>query len=81
MWSNPGDTVLTPFMGVGSEICGAIINGRRGVGIELKSTYYRQALKNIAAASTTKSDAKMMFAIADHAGETDAVEVDAEDAA
>lgn len=47
MWSNPGETVLTPFMGVGSEVYGAVINGRRGIGIELKPTYYRQAVKNL----------------------------------
>jgi DNA modification methylase len=48
MWSNPGDVVLTPFMGVGSEVYGAVKLGRRGVGIELKPSYYRQAVKNIA---------------------------------
>ena len=48
--SNPGETVLTPFMGVGSEVYGAIVNGRRGVGIELKASYYRQAVKNVDAA-------------------------------
>lgn len=46
MWSNPGETVLTPFMGVGSEVYGAIANGRKGVGAELKSAYYSQAVKN-----------------------------------
>lgn len=50
MWSNPGETVLTPFMGVGSEVYGAVINGRKGVGIELKESYYRQAVKNLAEA-------------------------------
>jgi DNA modification methylase len=50
LWSNPGETVLTPFMGVGSEVYGGVCAGRRGVGIELKSTYYNQALKNIGAA-------------------------------
>lgn len=48
--SNPGETVLTPFMGVGSEIYGALLNGRKGIGIELKESYYKQALKNISAA-------------------------------
>ncbi len=48
IWSNPGDTILTPFMGVGSEVYGAVLNGRRGVGIELKPSYYRQAVKNLA---------------------------------
>ena len=47
LWSNPGERVLTPFMGVGSEVFGAIINDRKGVGIELKPTYYRQALMNV----------------------------------
>jgi len=47
--SNPGETVLSPFMGVGSEIYGAVSAGRRGVGIELKPEYYAQAKKNLAA--------------------------------
>jgi len=47
MWSNPGETVLTPFMGVGSEVYGAVQAGRRGVGIELKPSYYRQAVRNL----------------------------------
>lgn len=48
MRSNPGETVLTPFMGVGSEVYGAVLNHRRAIGIELKETYYRQAVKNVA---------------------------------
>jgi DNA modification methylase len=47
MWSNEDETVLTPFMGVGSEVYGALINDRKAVGIELKPSYYRQAEKNI----------------------------------
>lgn len=47
LWSNPGENVLTPFMGVGSEVYGAVINDRRGIGIELKEAYYRQAVKNV----------------------------------
>jgi DNA modification methylase len=49
LWSNPGENILTPFMGVGSEVCGAIVNGRRGIGVELKPSYYQQSKKNIAA--------------------------------
>lgn len=45
--SNPGETVFTPFMGVGSEVYGAVRLGRKGVGVELKPTYYRQAVKNL----------------------------------
>lgn len=47
LWSNPGETVLTPFMGVGSEAWSAVRNGRRAIGIELKQTYYRQSAKNM----------------------------------
>lgn len=49
--SNPGETVLTPFLGVGSEAYGAIINGRRAIGIELKRAYFQQAVKNCAEAA------------------------------
>jgi DNA modification methylase len=49
LWSNPGETVLTPFMGVGSEVHEAVAQGRRAVGVELKPSYYRQAVKNLAA--------------------------------
>ena len=52
LWSNPGENVLTPFMGVGSEVYGAVRSGRRGIGVELKPSYYRQAVKNVAAAAT-----------------------------
>lgn len=48
--SNPGETVFTPFMGVGSEVYGAVINGRRGIGVELKESYFRQAKLNCEAA-------------------------------
>lgn len=48
LWSNPGENVLTPFMGVGSEVYSAVRAGRRGIGIELKPSYYRQAVKNLA---------------------------------
>jgi DNA modification methylase len=48
--TNPGEVVLTPFMGVGSEVYGALINGRRGIGIELKPAFYKQALLNLAKA-------------------------------
>lgn len=49
LWSNPGEVVLTPFMGVGSECYGAVLNDRKAVGIELKPSYYRQAVRNMAA--------------------------------
>jgi DNA modification methylase len=48
LWSNPGEVVLTPFMGVGSECYGALLNGRKAIGIELKPSYYQQAVRNLA---------------------------------
>ncbi len=47
LWSNPGEVVLTPFAGVGSEVYGAVLNGRKGLGVELKESYYRQAVRNL----------------------------------
>lgn len=50
MRSNLGETILTPFMGVGSEVYSAVTKGRRGIGAELKASYFRQAVRNMAAA-------------------------------
>lgn len=47
LWSNPGEVVLTPFMGVGSEVYGAVRQGRQGIGVELKPSYFAQAVRNI----------------------------------
>jgi DNA modification methylase len=57
MWSNQGETVLTPFMGVGSEVYGAVQAGRRGIGIELKPSYYRQAVRNLEMAGSVEVNA------------------------
>ncbi len=61
LWSNPGEIVLTPFMGVGSEVYGALINGRKGIGIELKESYYRQAVKNCEAALKDRVSEALLF--------------------
>lgn len=47
LWSNPGEVVLTPFMGVSSEVFGAVKLGRKGIGIELKDSYFKQAVENM----------------------------------
>lgn len=59
LWSNPGEIVLTPFMGVGSECYGAVINGRRAIGIELKPSYFQQAIKNLASAKVQTEQADL----------------------
>lgn len=55
LWSNPGENVFTPFMGVGSEVYAAVRQGRRGIGVELKPSYYRQAVKNVAEAEKAET--------------------------
>lgn len=47
MRTNIGENVFTPFMGVGSEVYGAVINERKGIGSELKESYFNQAIKNL----------------------------------
>lgn len=47
LYTNPGEVILTPFMGVGSEVYGALKHGRKGVGIELKESYFKQAIRNL----------------------------------
>lgn len=47
LYSNPGETVLTPFMGVGSEVYSPVSLGRKAIGIELKDSYYKQACLNL----------------------------------
>lgn len=51
LWTNPGETVLTPFMGVGSEVFSPVRLGRKAIGIELKDSYFKQAIKNMEACS------------------------------
>lgn len=47
LWSNPNEVVLTPFMGVGSEVYSPVSLGRKAIGIELKDSYYKQAVINL----------------------------------
>lgn len=56
LWSNPGDVVLSPFMGIGSEGDCAIRLGRKFVGVELKDAYWRQAAKNLDLAERSAAD-------------------------
>lgn len=56
LWSLPGETVLTPFLGIGSEVYCAVERGRKGIGFELKPSYFRQAVKNIASLEEKQTD-------------------------
>jgi len=59
LWSNPGDIVFSPFMGIGSEGYVAIRLNRRFVGIELKKSYFDHACRNIMAAEIDKRQLTM----------------------
>jgi DNA modification methylase len=56
LWSNPNDVVLTPFLGIGSEVYSAVKMGRRGIGFELKPSYFQQAARNIAGLEAETAD-------------------------
>jgi DNA modification methylase len=47
LYSNEGETVFTPFMGIGTEVYGAVSMGRKAIGVELKDSYYNQAIMNL----------------------------------
>jgi hypothetical protein len=59
MWSNPGDTVLSPFAGIGSEGYVALEEGRKFVGYELKGSYYRQSCRNLASVESGRGQGSL----------------------
>lgn len=59
LWTNKWDTVLTPFMGIGSEVYKAVEMGRRGIGFELKSSYFKEAIRNCANAAKISQTEKI----------------------
>lgn len=73
LWSNPGDVVLSPFAGIGSECYVAVKMGRRAIGIELKKSYYEQACANVRAAEkeATQSRLPMYEALTEPTGLSD----------
>lgn len=60
LYTNKGDTVLTPFMGIGSEVWQAVKMDRKGIGFELKASYYDLAKKNLASIVETKNQLSMV---------------------
>lgn len=59
LWSNKGDVVLTPFMGIGSEVYQSILDERKGIGFELKDSYFREAVKNIQVAEAKMNEERL----------------------
>jgi len=60
LYSNPNEVVLTPFMGVGSEVYSPVSLGRKAIGIELKDSYYKQAVLNLKTAESRFNDKKQL---------------------
>ncbi|UXN73396.1 site-specific DNA-methyltransferase [Devosia sp. A8/3-2] len=56
LWSLPGETVITPFPGIGSEVYSAVEMGRKGIGFELKASYFKQAVRNLAELERAKTE-------------------------
>jgi DNA modification methylase len=71
LYTNPSETVLTPFMGVGSEVYGSLINDRKAIGCELKPSYFRQAKRNVELAKSYSPQDEMMFKDDDDQTESD----------
>lgn len=68
LWSNPGEVVWTPCMGVGSEVYGAVRAGRKGIGAESKSSYYNQAVKNLSSLFSFSDDLHQLIDTNDQLG-------------
>lgn len=62
LWSLPGEIVFTPFMGIGSEVWCAARMGRKGIGIELKATYFAQAVRNLSTVHDADESVSMLDA-------------------
>jgi DNA modification methylase len=62
LWSNPGETIFSPFAGIGSEGYTAIKFNRKFIGIELKEAYWRVAARNLKQAEVSKTE-KTLFSL------------------
>ena len=63
LYSNPNEVVLTPFMGVGSEVFSPVSLGRKAIGIELKDSYYKQAILNMKESGNRFKDDKKQLTL------------------
>ncbi|MES1222438.1 MAG: DNA methyltransferase, partial [Bacteroidota bacterium] len=62
LYSNPNELVLTPFMGVGSEVYSPVSMGRKAIGIELKDSYFKQSVENMKSAEKRFKKVKQILA-------------------
>lgn len=77
LWSNPGEKVMTPFAGVGSELAGALMNGRLAIGCELKPSYFNQGVRNLSdvAAASDNGEELSLFDASSRSDVMDGAEV------
>ena len=61
LWTNPGEVVFTPFMGIGSEVYQSLKLHRRAIGVELKESYFNQAAENCKMAISDRTERKRLF--------------------
>ena len=73
LYSNPGEVVLTPFMGVGSEVFSPVSMGRKAIGIELKDSYFKQAILNCKEAEKRFKESVKQISLLDQIEEDDAI--------
>ena len=66
LYSNEGEVIFTPFLGIGSEVYQAVKMGRKGIGIELKEVYFEQAVKNIQALEEEKKQLSLFDLLSDN---------------
>ncbi len=74
LWTNPGETLCSPFAGVGSEIYQAVRMGRKGIGIDLKTSYWNQSVRNLATVDEPDQE-KLLFDV-DGEGQDDLTVID-----
>ena len=60
LYSNPNEVILTPFMGVGSEVFSPVSMGRKAIGVELKDSYFKQAILNLKDAKSRYKKVKQL---------------------
>ena len=61
LWTNPGEVVFTPFMGIGSEVYQSLKLHRKAIGVELKESYFKQAAENCKMATSDRVERKRSF--------------------
>ena len=76
LYTNRAEVVLTPFMGIGSEVYAAVTNGRKAIGIELKPSYFNQAIRNLKGAKELNDNSENIPTLFDEMPDDEIIEMD-----